>query len=193
MYFIIFAVVVDAETNDSLPIQNEVQNPVLVNSNTYSPDPPDNYINLTADSLRTTFIDGNPDTTYAEGNVQARFNIYKITADKAVMDHINQNALFTGKVVFTYKNQEVQGNKLDINLNTGKWKFYNAVSAISPEFADGYLISPLYTRGKSISGIGQSEITILNSELAGCWICEEYKDVQAREINIYPGSKIIFR
>ena len=155
---------------------------------------PGDFIDFAATELRTTYNDEwNPLLTIAKGNVIARYKYMVITSEIARVDHVTDIAVFEGNVAFQVGVQRVCGECIQINLVTGQWSFTSASAEISPQFMQGYIVAPLFSKGKLFEGVRDRQMTGLGAEITSCNLKKPHYDLVARSVAVYPRSKIVLR
>lgn len=158
-----------------------------------APQQPGPFIEFSADEIRTTFEEGNPALTIARGNVTARYQQYIITSDYAEADYRTNIAYFEGNVVFKTGALGVTGERIKLNMRTGEWAFLEGNSAITPEFAQGYLNAPVFVEGNRVEGYRQQRFFAYDTETTTCNLTNPHYELVARYIAIYPNDKIVAR
>ena len=151
------------------------------------------FIEFKADHLRTTFEDGRPVLTVAEGNVTACYKNMAITAQCGKADYKTNLASFEGNVVFQVGVQTVQGESICLNMRTGQWSFGSAESVITPQFLKGYIKAPLYAHSDRFQGIRDRRITAFGAQVTSCNLDHAHYELVSRSVSVYPDSKIVFR
>ncbi|OFX13892.1 MAG: hypothetical protein A2Z18_09385 [Armatimonadetes bacterium RBG_16_58_9] len=158
------------------------------------PEKPGDFIDFNAAELRTTFDDdGNALLTIASGNVVARYQDMAISSDRAHADHKTDIAVFEGNVVFQVGVQKVRGERVTINMAAGQWAFESATAVITPQFMQGYIVAPLYSRNALFEGDRDREVTGIDSEITSCDLAKPHYDLVARRVEVYPRNKIVLR
>lgn len=158
------------------------------------PEQPSNFINFSAQDIRTTFDEeGRPALTTATGNVTACYKDVVITSERATADYKTNIATFEGNVVFRIGIEEVRGTRITLNMRTREWAFFSAGTTITPQFARGYLSAPVFAKARKIEGLGRRWIKGYDAEVTTCDLPDPHYDFTAREFDVYPDSKIIFR
>jgi hypothetical protein len=153
----------------------------------------DDVIRFTAGQIKTTFDDGKPVITTATCGVCARFRNIELTADAGTFDHQTYLGAFEGTVVFKVGEQEVKGRRIVVNFRTGAWSFDEAECTLEPQNTKGLLETPIFARGRVIRGIKQRSLIGQESEVTTCNLPAPHYELTAREFNVYPGNKIVFR
>lgn len=153
-----------------------------------SADEGENPVELQADVARWV-----PDVSVtASGNVKVTMKEITVTADSAEADLQTNVAKFTGNVKLTAKDSTVTGEDLLLNYKTGEWSFQNAISRIEPGAAGDKFSGPIFVNGEELSGTRQ-RIDITSGILTTCDREDPHYAFVAKEITIYPDSKIIAR
>lgn len=132
------------------------------------------------------------DTVTASGNVRAAYRDYTVTADSAEADLKANVAVFTGNVKFSTKQHTVEGETLTLNLKTKEWSFDKAssrVELVAPPATGG---GPLFIKSSALSG-DENDLTVLGGTITTCDLEHPHYYFSAREIEIYPDSRIVAR
>ena len=157
------------------------------------PTAPGNFVTFTADQVRTVFEEGVALQTIATGNVTALYRDIIVTAESGQANYRTNIAVFEGNVIFKTGIQEVRGNKITLNLRTGEWSFLDANTAITPQFARGWLNAPLYAAGEQLQGRRQQQIIAYNAEATTCNLPLPHYELISRSIAVYPDNKAVLR
>lgn len=157
------------------------------------PDRTDNFVDFSAEQLRTSYEEGAPTRTVAVGNVVARYRNMEIRSDQAEADYRTNRAYFEGSVVFRIDAQEAQGERLELDLRTREWSFVSAKASIRPEFVQGYLRAPVFVSARSLEGLRTTRLSAYDVEGTTCELPRPHYELLSRSVTVYPGSKIIFR
>lgn len=152
-----------------------------------------NYIEFYADEIHTTFEDGKPAITTAQGNVIARFRDMSATADKGTADYKTNIAVFEGGVIFKVGGQEIKGKCVTLNMKTREWSLNNADTTIRPEFTKGHLLAPVFADGQRIWGVKQKEMFGSSTESTTCNLEHPHYELVAKSFFVYPDDKIVMK
>ncbi|MHB9038925.1 MAG: hypothetical protein ACYC64_19985, partial [Armatimonadota bacterium] len=155
---------------------------------------PGNYVYVTADDfVRTTFDAGKPVFTIAQGNVNARYQNYVITAPYGEIDYKTNIATFSGGVVFQTGTQKVLGEEASLNLRTGRWAVHTANATVGPQFAKGYLRAPVFADARLIDGVKRTSMFVNSGEITTCNLEHPHYELVTKSVAIYPNVRIILR
>ena len=127
----------------------------------------------------------------ANGNVKVQYLDYTVSAQSAEADLQTNIAIFKGKVTFSTKGQNVQGENLKLNLKTKEWTLENADSKIDPQVFKGMTKGPTFVHGLELSGTSTDEVTITSGTLTTCDKEHPHYSFKAHDIEVYPGSRVV--
>ena len=149
------------------------------------------------------------DKVTATGNVQATYKDYTITADSAEADMNTNMAVFHGKVKLSTKDNTVEGEDLILNLKTKDWSLNNASSSVNVQPLQGSLSYQVgqtrptsqtaptakatgiaYIHSAHLSG-NEDDLKLQTGTLTTCDLDQPHYSFSARELEIYPNSRII--
>ena len=168
----------------------------------------DNMVKLSADVTHWSA----DDKVTASGNVQASYKDFTVTADSAEADLNTNIAVFHGKVKLTTKDNTVEGEELTLDLKTREWSLNNASSSVK--------IQPLQTGLQYQTGTGanltqtsdtpgktagtdiaylhsshlsgdENDLKLETGTLTTCDLADPHYYFSARDLEIYPNSRII--
>lgn len=157
------------------------------------PEGPEQFMDFTAEQIRSTLENGRPVATVATGNVTASYRDMVVTSQRAEVDYRTNIAVFEGNVVFRVGIQEARGDRLVVKIRTGEWQFTQADTVVRPEFARGILQAPIFAQASEVSGYRDQRLSAFDAQVTTCDLPNEHYDLEARSMAIYPGSKIVFR
>ncbi len=147
-----------------------------------------------AEDIHTTFDEnGCVALTVAQGNVTAFYKDFAINSDRARADYRTNEAIFEGHVLFKVDGQPVHGERIKIDMKSGAWSFSSAEVTVSPQYAKGKLVAPVFAKAGEITGIRDRQIIAFNAETTTCNLERPHYDLTSRSIAVYPGDKIILR
>lgn len=137
-----------------------------------------------------TFWDGTR-IFVASGNVTVRWRDAVVTADTLRYDAETEVLVFEGNVVYVHGDQELAGARLVYDLNAEEAVFQQLDAILYAEGVDG----PMYVRGERVTS-KPDQVLIEGGRLTTCE-CEADRPpayhFAAREIEIYPGERLIVR
>ena len=145
-------------------------------------------VNLSADNTRWY----SDDKVVATGNVKASYRDYTITAESVEADLQTNIAVFKGKVKLATKQQVVDGENLTLNLKTKEWSLENASSQIEPSVFQGQTTGRAFIHTTALSG-DEKNLKLTAGTLTTCDLEHPHYYFSAKELDIYPESKIIAR
>ncbi len=125
------------------------------------------------------------------GPVRAEYGETTITANQAQLETANNEVVFFDNVRVLREGQEIRGEWLWINLDTGVWIFRSATARLSPEFFDYKTVDYIYIHGETIVG-DEHSARILNACLTTCVRPHPYHwSIEAEEIKLLEdGNKV---
>jgi hypothetical protein len=131
-----------------------------------------------------------PDEKVSAVNVQFKYKEYTITSDTMDLDLKTNIAVFKGRVLLTVHNSTVNGESLTLNLKTREWLLKAARTKVDPAMMQGGISGPVFLQGASISETN-NEIKVNSGMLTTCDQANPHYKFEARDIEIYPGSRIV--
>lgn len=127
---------------------------------------------------------------FAEGNVAVRYGAAHITADSMRYDADAQFAVFVGNVVYVDDERELRAHQLSYDLANGEAVFDDMDAVVYSDGVDG----PMFVRGDKVTA-ATDVVRIEGGRLTTCE-CDDGKPAYhfaARELEIYPGDRIVVR
>lgn len=124
------------------------------------------------------------------GNIRAVYLDYTVTADSVEADLKTNEAIFSGHVKLSTKNNLVEGSRLTINLKTREWLIEEASSSI--QVGAGEPPGIVFAHTTSTAG-SEKEVHLHLGTLTTCDLEHPHYFLSAKEIEIYPDSKLIAR
>ena len=93
----------------------------------------------------------------AQGEVVFTYRDLTVTGDRGVIDFNTNRATLSGNLKVTARGETFQGQSLTFDLTTGRWLLSSINKTFPPElFPPGTVLSPLYIKGGTIKGQGDS-------------------------------------
>lgn len=127
----------------------------------------------------------------AAGNVTVRWRDTVVTSDSLRYDADAGLLVFEGNVVYVEGDQELAGARLVYDLNAEEAVFHDLDAILYAEGVDG----PMYVHGQRVTSTS-GHVLIEGGRLTTCQ-CEEDRPpayhFAARELEIYPGERLIVR
>lgn len=127
----------------------------------------------------------------AEGNVTVRYGDALITADSMRYDADTEFAMFSGNVVYLDDERELKGQQLAYDLNSGEAVFDDMDAVLYSDGVDG----PMFVRGDRVTATADF-VRIEDGRLTTCECDGDGPPAyhfSARELEIYPGDRIVVR
>ncbi len=140
--------------------------------------------------------------TYEEGYVQGseihvrgvKVVIGEYTLNGARLDgNIDKELVFTGGATLEFRGQTIQGDAIRFTPKTKSFKVENLSTALTPDFLQGKLLSPLFIKGESIYGQRKKPILGTGIEITTCDLPNAHYYVRAHQIEVLPGKRITLR
>jgi len=155
----------------------------------------EDFVTLSGDSWRWY-----PDERLSiAGNVQASYRDYRITAGSVEADLQANTAVFTGGVRLAIKQdalwsgrRTVEGEQLKLDLKTKEWEFGKASSQIELATSQGEPSGQAFVHSAALSG-DEKDLQIEAGSLTTCDLEHPHYYFNAKEIVVYPNSKIVAR
>jgi hypothetical protein len=138
---------------------------------------------------------------FLEGNCLFLIRGYKVTSDSAQYDRVAATATLTGHIhidgalfsILPERGETLQdASSVTINFANNTYIAKNAQSQISPQLIQGGLRDKVYVQGRESFG-DQRQTTTLDGSLTTCNYPVPHYDIEARNIVLRPGRRIIFR
>jgi len=127
----------------------------------------------------------------AVGNVTLRYRDAVITADAMRYDAEAGTILFEGNVVYVEGQQELAGARLHYDLNTATAVFEDLDAIVYAQGVQG----PMFVRGQRVEST--SDVVVIQGGFLTTCECQEDRPpayhFTAREIEIYPGDRLVVR
>lgn len=148
----------------------------------------DRPLTLTADLTRWHA----DDTVTAEGNVEATYEDYKVTADSAHADLETNIAVFEGNVSLATKDRTVKGESLTLNLKTRDWTLRSANTRLGSETFKNNAHAVAFIKSEELSADADS-IAVKSGSFTTCDLDHPHYCIDARSLDIYPESRVVAR
>lgn len=141
--------------------------------------------NMKAD---TVSFDYENKTVSADGNAVLEYDGIHLTADYMEID-LNENLIIArGHVTLREKDREVEGDELLFDLDTRAGLF----RGMNGKFTDPSVSGPLHLKAGTAS-ISEDEYYFKNAELTTCSLQDPHYHLEAEEVEVYLGDKIVLR
>lgn len=178
-----FAGVVQVTGQDTNPVEKEVSNP-LTDTPNVNPVAPEQEITTVLKKQETGFVpegggdeivvysdrqtaEGEEDKRIVvhEGNVDVRYGIYRLQADKITLYEETAQMIAEGNVIFDQgEDQRITGTSGVFNYRTKLGRFENS-TGYTNQTDDGNV---LYFTAKSVERTGLREVVVKNAEFTAC-------------------------
>lgn len=125
-------------------------------------------------------------------NVSVQIGEYSLTGGRLVGD-FNNELIFSDNPVLTYKGQTFHGKEIHFFPKNNAWYIDSPKTALTPQFLEGRLTSPLYIYGKDINGKSKNEIIGTDILTTTCDKKKEDYYFLSKKIDVTPGKQVILR
>jgi len=125
-------------------------------------------------------------------NVVIGIGEYTLTGGQ-VEGNIDRELVFTGNPALTYRGQTVTGDVIRFAPRTKTFRVENVHTALTPDFLQGRLLSPLYLSGGSIFGQRRQPIFGQDIDSTTCELPDPHYLFRASEIKVDPGKRLTLR
>jgi hypothetical protein len=132
---------------------------------------PDEDFSLTTDG-EPLLYDTARGIALGQGNVVFTYGVFRATGRRAVLDYNSNTATLSDDLVVTARingrEQIFNGESLEFNLETGRWRLADLRATFPPEFFPrGQVLEPLYLRDGSVFG-GDEEVSGEEFKFSSC-------------------------
>lgn len=124
------------------------------------------------------------------GPVRVTYREYVITADRATYEEASEQVEFVGNVTLVAPERTVTGEALRLNLKTREWTFQRGRTALTPEYLEQGILSPIYVQSEEVSG-APGIIELSRSAATTCDLDDPHYEVRARHLEVYPGDRLV--
>jgi LPS-assembly protein len=131
-------------------------------------------------------------TKITAANVSIKLGEYTLTGEKLEGD-FDGELIFSGHPKLTYREQTLHGTSIHFFPKTRSWKIEGLKTALSPQFLQGRLLSPLYLTGKEISRDNQNPLYGNDIKATTCDKTHPDYSMNAKEIKVEPGKRITLK
>jgi len=179
-------------------------------------------VNVTADSMNTTYLDGDPHLTYLDGNVVITTKDNTITAEHGIIDHTTNVAQLMDNILIKSKDYEVKAdngdinyktkivsvkdnvkveredfnltaNSMQINFDTEEMVSVDDYITLNPKASMGYLDEKLYLKVKELKkGASSTKYSIFDCIATGCDKDVPHYYLKSRSMDIITDKRIVF-
>jgi len=165
----------------------KVPQPLEIPRQTPSPLPRlSDIVEITADEAE---LEGN---ILRAKNVRVAVGEYTLLGGRVEGD-IEKELLFTDNASLTFRGQRIVGDAIRFSLKSKAFRVENLHTSLSPEFLQGYLLSPLYLSAGTIQG--QRNRPLIGEDIDAT-TCERPRPdylLRAGEVKVEQGKRIILR
>ena len=148
----------------------------------------EDFITMTAGNVRWY-----PDKSIiATGGVQAKYRDLTVECEEAQADLQTNIAVFRGNVRFSTADYSAIGELLTLNMKTREWVVEKASSVLQPGSLQGRLLTDAFLQSASLSG-SDEYVKVTNGTFTTCGLEKPHYLLEARQLDIYPDSKIVAR
>lgn len=125
-------------------------------------------------------------------NVRITVGEYTVTGGRAEGD-LDRDVIFTDGATLRYRGQVLTGDEIRFSPHTRAFRIQNLHTALTPEFLNNRLLSPLYLSGGDIEGSRRGPMTGEDLDVTTCSRAQPHYSFQARELTVEPGKRIVLR
>lgn len=125
-------------------------------------------------------------------NVQVTVGEYTLRGGELEGD-LEQELFFTGNPSLTYRGQVLTGDRIRFSPKAKTFRVENLHTALTPDFLQGRLLSPLYLSAGSISGRRRDPIFGIDLDATTCELSRPDYLVRAGEVIVEPEKRIILK
>jgi hypothetical protein len=125
-------------------------------------------------------------------NVVVTMGEYTLSGDRLEGDFEGE-LVFTGNPRLTYRGQTLTGDAIHFNPKTKAYRVDNLRTALSPDFLQGRIATPLYLSGQSIFGIRRRPIFGEDIDATTCDKVDPDYLIRAGEVKVEPGKRVTLR
>lgn len=126
----------------------------------------------------------------ASGHVTFAYQDVEVSSDELVADLRANTAVLSGNVVLRTRGQEFHGETLLVHLETREWEFSQTAGAISPQYFERGVVSPLYLGAREVTG-WPDRLVVRGASFTTCNLAQPHYELTARRLRIWPGRKLI--
>ncbi len=128
-----------------------------------------------------------------KGNVVVRMEDMTIYADVVEIDEEGEQVMVHGNLRVETPNQDSQGEKLLINLETECWELHMGRSRIEPDFfGPEQVYEPLYVEGRQVKADpDRNLVELFNGQLTSCELEHAHYALRSHHAELRPGNKVV--
>jgi hypothetical protein len=130
------------------------------------------------------------DKVIASGDVQLRYNGYRITCDRATYDTATRTVTFESRVALYTSRQVVYADYLSLNLRTRAFSTQRGRTVVPPDLVGPNLLEPLILEGRSVRRDGRDTFAE-DGYLTTCDFPFPHYRVFFKRAQIVPNRRII--
>jgi len=149
---------------------------------------------LTNDAAKYQFEEGEVNGSQIRAkNVTIELGEYTLSGG-SVSGDFEKELVFTGAPKLTYRGQTITGDSIRFRPRTKEYRVENLHTALTPDFLQGRILSPLFLSGESIFGQRKKPIFGQDMEATTCVLPElPHYLIRASEIKLEPGKRVTLR
>ena len=125
-------------------------------------------------------------------NVRITVGEYTVTGGRAEGD-LDSEVVLTEGPTLTYRGQVLTGDEIRFSPHTRAFRIRNLHTALTPDFLNDRLLSPLYLGGGDIQGTRRGPMIGEDLDVTTCSRPIPHYSFQARELSVEPGKRIVLR
>lgn len=149
---------------------------------------------LSSDAAKITWEEGEIDGSEIRGkNVTIVLGEYTLSGGEVSGD-MEKEIVFTGAPKLTYRGQTITGDAIRFKPRTKEYRVENLHTALTPDFLQGRLLSPLFLNGEDIFGQRRKPIFGEDIDATTCILPElQHYLIRAGEIKLEPGKRLTLK
>jgi lipopolysaccharide export system protein LptA len=126
------------------------------------------------------------------GGVKVTYEDITLTADSVEGNVDEEWFSLSGNVTLDQRGQKATGETLFIDLAERRWSLKQAKSDLTPEYLEGQVVSPIFTKGAEVIGERDRGI-VKGGSFTTCDLPNPHYRIESQSITIYPNKKLIAR
>ncbi|MEP6901881.1 MAG: LPS assembly protein LptD [Actinomycetota bacterium] len=178
--------ITDTPNIDPVSQEQSIKPPKKKNASGYKEEGGDDEVVVYSENQTVTGEAGKRVVTHS-GNVDVRYGIYRIQADKVVIYEAENRMVAEGSVIFDQgEDQRITGERGEWNYKTKLGKFVNS-TGFTNQTNDGTVI---YFTADKVERVGLNEVVITNGKFTACEDSVPKWSFTASEARIKPNDRL---
>lgn len=150
-------------------------------------------VTVCGSNIRTDFGENDKAVLTAGEFVSVTYRNTITKANTVKIDWPARMAYFTGNVVFRVDDQPIYGDEMELNFKTREWKLKKGNAVLQPDFLQGYVVSPIFSKGESLEGVRDTKFVGRRSHTTTCNYPVPHYEILAKSVTVYPDKWLIIR